>query len=133
MDAADLRRHALAARQFGVAVGADGVSVTLTEPTRLQMQLALLEAIGASDAPRMDAAAKLRYRRLELLRAVTGWSGVRERHLAPEAPTDEPVPFDAGLVELLLDAQPEWEDAISSALVERAGKRAQALEKAAKN
>lgn len=130
MDASDLRRHALAARQFGVAVG-DGVSVTLTDLTRLQMQLALLEAAGVGRA--LDSAAKLRFRRLELLRAVSGWSGVRERHLVPGAATDADVPFDAELVELLLDAQPAWEDALGAALVERGEKRAAALDTAAKN
>ena len=132
MDAADLRRPALAARQFSVQVS-DGVSLTLVDLTRLQMRLALLEAIGAGQAQRMDSAAQLRYRRLELLRAVAGWSGVRDRHIAPQAPADEPVPFDADLVELLLDAQPEWEDTLSAALGQRAHARAEALDTAAKN
>lgn len=130
MEASELRRHALAARQFVVEVG-EGVSVTLTDLTRLQMQLALLEAAGQTRA--LDASAKLRYRRLELQRAVVGWAGVRDRHIAPDALTDDPVPFDADLVELLLDARPAWEDALGAALAERSEKRAAALDTAAKN
>ena len=133
MEPADIRRHALAALQFNVEAEPAGPSFTLCVPTRLQMQLCLLEATGGT-GQRFDAAARLRYRRLELLRAVTAWSGVCESHiLGPRPGGDEPLPFDATLVEPLLDAQPAWEDALGAALIEKTAERAAAQDTAAKN
>lgn len=134
MDPDDLRRHARESLQFTAAAGgAAGATFTLTVPTRLHMQLCLLEAAGPGYAGgKLDAAARLRYRRLELLRAVIGWNGVRERHIAPGA-GDAPQPFDASLVELLLDAQPDWEDALGEALLAEQEKRAVARDTAEKN
>lgn len=129
MDLAGLRDQARQARQFEARIDAE-VSFTLQAPTRLQMQLGLIEAAGAN--ARLDAAAKLRYLRLELMRAIVGWSGVRECHLLAGA-GDAPQPFDPSLVEILLDEQPAWEDALVVALRAEQERRDAARSTAAKN
>lgn len=131
MDRDELRAQARQARQISVPLDdAAGIAVTITLPTRYEMQLCLLEAAGVGQ--HIDAAAKLRYRRLELLRAVAGWAGIRERHVLA-AGSDAPLPFDAGLVDLLLDAQPAWEDTIGSALLDELAKRNKLRDTAEKN
>jgi hypothetical protein len=135
MDVDTIRRKALAARQFQVAAGP--AVFTLCMPTKLDAQLAYMRS--AMHEGTRDPAAMVRTQRALLLGAVVGWSGVLGAHVLGEveAATDadkaEPLPFDAQVVELLLDAQPDWEQALSSALVERINARAAVEDTAAKN
>ncbi len=131
MDMEDIKRFALAARQFSVEVE-PGVHVTLRAPTRheLQMASARSEATGGS------VVSLVAWRRDLSVRAVVVWSGVRVGHVLPDhadANPDEPLPFDQELVAELLDAQPEWEALLADALFKRLGERSQRKDEAAKN
>ena len=134
MDVETIRRKALAARQFDVPAG-PGV-FSLRVPTKLEAQLAYVRS-ATHDGAR-DPAAMLRTQRALLVGAIVGWTGVLGCHVldglaATDADKAEPLPFDASVVELLLDAQPDWEQTLSTALVERINARSAVEDTAAKN
>jgi len=124
-----LRRKALAARQFDVQLAA-GVVATLRIPTRHQSMVAYMEASGGT-----KAANQVRWQRQLLLLAIVGWSGVLARHVLPsmEQGGDDPLAFEAGAVELLLDAQEDWAEQILAELVQRLDQRQATEDTAAKN
>lgn len=124
---ADLRARALKAREFTHTVGE--CAFTVRTPTRQEVRQTALD----HGLHQMDAA---EFRVLEYhlaARAVVGWTGVRVRDLLPADGDPTPVPWSADAVALLLDAQPDWCDALAQALLARLGARNQALEDDAKN
>lgn len=124
-----LRRKALAARQFDVQLAA-GVVVNMRVPTRHDTVLAYADAAGRS-----RAAKEASWQRQLLLSAVVGWSGVLARHVLPsiEQGGDDPLVFEPGATELLLDAQEDWAEQLLAELVQRVDKRRSAEDTAAKN
>ena len=66
---------------------------------------------------RLTSAVSLRFHRALLVLAVVGWSGVTVRHVLPTHATDEAFDFEPGAVEVLFDAQPEWEGKLLQALL----------------
>lgn len=129
MDADTLRRQALAARQFKVQI--DAAEFTLTAPTHLESQV--LYERAAADEHGFGSVARLKFLRAMLVSAVAGWSGVLLRDALPAHEGDEALAFDAGVVEVLLDAQPEWEARLSSELMAAVVSRRTARDTAAKN
>jgi hypothetical protein len=128
MDLDNLRRRAVAARRFDVPI--DGVVVTLEIPTRHASKLAYSRA-GMVEGDN-SATTMIRWTRAVLVMAVAGWSGVTERHVLPDG-GDEPVPFSADAVDLVLDARPEWEEALAAAVLDRLAQRRAIEDTAAKN
>lgn len=124
-----LRRKALAARQFDVSPE-PGVSFTLRVPTKHESMVAYMEAAGGR-----KAANQVRWQRQLLLLAVVGWSGVVARHVLPgiEQGGDDPLAFEPGAAELLLDAQDAWAEQLLAELVQRLDTRQAAEDTAAKN
>lgn len=126
MELADIRRNALAARQFSVEVAP--ATFTLTIPTHMESSIAYSKAtIGG----KFDGGAQLRFQRALILTAVSGWTGVLLRHVLNEG--DEPIDFEPGAVDLLMDAQPEWESALVSELLDKMAERKAKEDTAAKN
>lgn len=139
MDLAEIARRQREAREFTHAV--DGCSFTLRLATAHERRCAIMAMVqmpATADAePRpltAEEVEKLTRRLSE--QAVVGWQGVTLRHLLPDvdpAAADEPVPWSAAAVALLLDAQPDWERALRAAYAARNAPRQQAEEADAKN
>lgn len=130
MDKHDIRRKALATRECTEEV-APGVHITLRLPTR--QEVAVAAARAGVHTPGNETAGLVVMQRDLLLAAVIGWGqGVQLRHLLPDEAAD-PLPFDADLVPLLLDAQPEWEDKLRDRFVTERAARMARLEAAKKN
>lgn len=130
MELDDIRRNALAARQFTLQVG--GCSFTLRLPTRHEASVAYTR-VGRHDGE-ADSAAMVRWQRAILVPAVVGWSGVLLQHVLPDEPGGtEPLPWEPAAVELVLDAQPEWDDQLTRALLDQLSKRRTVEDTAAKN
>lgn len=128
MDLADIKRQQQAARQFGVKAG--HATFTLTLPTEFEKRMAYLSAAAGK---RLDTVAMLRVQRELVLSGVTGWDGVRVTDALPTFGGDEPFDFEPGAAEVLLDAQPEWEEILSSALLDRISSDTAKKDTAAKN
>lgn len=128
MDLDNLRKRAAEARRFDVPI--DGVVVTLEIPTRHASKLAYSRA-GMVEGDN-SATTMIRWTRSVLLLSVVGWVGVAERHVLPDG-GDEPVPFSADAVDLVLDARPEWEEELASAVLDRLAQRRAIEDTAAKN
>ena len=130
MELDDIRRNALAARQFTVVVGE--CSFTLRAPTRHEASVAYNRVGQHAGAP--DTAAMVRWQRAVLVPAVVGWQGVLLQHVLPNEPGGtEPLPWEPGAVELVLDAQPAWDDQLTHALLDHIAKRRAVEDTAAKN
>lgn len=130
MDKHDIKRKALAAREVTEEVAA-GVHITLRLPTRQEVAVAAARA-GVHQDGNETAGLVLMQRHL-LLASVVGWGlGVKLNHLLPDEAA-EPLPFDADLVELLLDAQPLWEDKLTERFRAERTARMARLEAAEKN
>lgn len=133
MELADIRRKALAARAFTKEVG--GVTFSLRVPTQHESSTLYLRCATHQGA--MDPASLVRWQRAILLQAIVGWSGAKVHHtLSDLVDTEEgasDLAFEPGAAEVLLDAQPEWEEALVSELLERRAKRLEREEAAAKN
>lgn len=130
MDKHDIRRKALAAREVTEEV-APGVHINLRLPTRQEVAVAAARA-GVHTAGNETAGLVIMQREL-MLAAVVGWGqGVKLTHLLPDEAADV-LPFDADLVPLLLDAQPEWESRLQARFVAERIKRTAMLEDAEKN
>jgi hypothetical protein len=129
MELDDIKRHALAARQFQVTHG-EG-TFTLTMPTKLQSSIAYAQAMEAS--ARVASATSLRFNRALLLLAITTWSGVLLKSALPDIASDEQMEFEPGAVELLLDAQPDLEKVLFEELMSRFMQRSKVLDTAEKN
>lgn len=126
MDAADLKRKALAARQMTMDMGG-GVSITLTLPTTLESSICYSQA-----AKHEDGATMPRFQRGLVLIGITGWAGVTADHVLAGEGTDL-VAFDPSLVEVLLDAHPDWEEKLTHGLLDELARRKAARDTAAKN
>lgn len=130
MDKHDIRRKALAAREVTEEV-APGVHITLRLPTRQEVSVAAARA--GVHSPGNETAGLVVMQRDLMQAAVVGWGqGVKLSHLLP-GEADDPLPFDADLVPLLLDAQPNWDDALRARFVRERNARNARLEDAEKN
>lgn len=130
MDKHDIKRKARAAREITVEV-APGAHVTMLMPTRQEVAVAAARAGVHQDGN--ETAGLVQMQRHLLIAAVVGWDkGVRLPHLLPDE-ADAPLAFDADLVELLLDAQPAWEDRLAERFREERAARLARLEAAEKN
>lgn len=126
MELADIKRKALAARQFSVEVAP--ATFTLTIPTKLESSVAYMEAAGTKGRSSM-----LRLQRALVVLAVTGWAGVQIKHVLPDYSGDDSFAFEEGATETLLDAQPAWEEKLTTALLDKIAERKAAEDTAAKN
>jgi hypothetical protein len=131
MDKHDIRRKALAAREVSEEVE-PGVAITLRLPTRQEVAVAAARAGVHRGGPDAEAGLVLMQREL-LQAAVVGWGqGVKLSHLLPKEAND-PLPWDADLVPLLLDAQPDWETKLRERFVTERLARQARMEDAEKN
>lgn len=134
MDKHDIRRKAMAARECSHEV-APGVHITLRLPSR--QEVAVAAARAGVHQPGNESAGLVVMQRELIQAAVVGWgAGVLLRHLLPDhkgSDAAQPLPFDADLVPLLLDAQPDWEDSLRERFVAERTARNARLEDAEKN
>jgi hypothetical protein len=134
MDLADIKRLALAAREFSQPVGPEKAprSITLRVPTQHQITLAALRSGMRSMAD--DQAATAVLERALLLGSVVAWSGVVVGDVLPQHPqAKEALELEAGSVELLLDANPEWAATLGRALLAKMAERREVQDTAEKN
>lgn len=134
MDLDTLKRRATAAREFQVAVGPQDAlrQFTLRVPTPHEVKVAASRAGVASVLE--DQAAHVLLQRALLLLAVVGWSGVTVGDVLPQAEqSTDALELESGAVELVLDANPEWEKVLGNALYERMTQRRAQKDTAAKN
>jgi hypothetical protein len=134
MDLETLKRKAAAALQFSVPASAKcPASFTLRLPTRFEASVCYTRVAQHEGA--RDPAAMVRLQRALLLGAVVGWEGVRKSHLLPGLPPEQDgaLEFDPAAVELLLDAQPDWEEALTAELLAKRSQRAAVEDTATKN
>jgi len=134
MDLADLKRRALAAREFQKAVGPQESlrQFTLRVPTPHEVKVAASRA-GLS-AVVEDQAAHVLLQRALLVPAVVAWSGVTVGDVLADAePGTDALELEAGAVELVLDAHPDWEQELVSELYQRMAQRREQKDTAAKN
>lgn len=134
MDLADLKRYATAAREFSVPVGAADSPrhITLRLPTQHEIVLAARRSglHGVAE----DAAAHVVLQRTLLLCSMVAWSGVVVGDvLAAHAQGTDVLEWSPDAAALLLDAQPEWEQDLGSALMQRMAERKATKDTAAKN
>jgi hypothetical protein len=81
-----------------------------------------------------DQAAIVVLQRALLVAAVVGWVGVCVGDvLQGHANATDALDWDATAVELLLDAQPEWAEALGNALLDRMAQRREDRDTAKKN
>lgn len=127
MELDDIKRLAKAARQIGVKAGPG--AFTLQVPTKLQNSIAYMEAGGGGS---LRGSALLKYWRALLVLGIVGWSGVPLSAVLADQSSDD-FPYSPDAIELLLDAQPEWEQVLIDALVDAMNKRRAVEDTAAKN
>jgi hypothetical protein len=128
MDAADIRAAAQRAREFTHTIGER--SFTLRAPTRTELR-ETIRAHGLMSASGDVLALPLLCHYL-LLRGLVGWAGVRVCDLGYSTDT-APLPWSADAVQVLADAQPDWADAMGSALLAKSQARTAEAEADAKN
>ena len=128
MDFDDIKRQQLAARQFSVSAG--HATFTLQIPTEFEKRLSYLTESGGR---KFDSVTMIKVQRSMLLRAIVGWSGVQVKDALPDFAGDDTFAFEAGAAEVLMDAQTEWEETLSTALFERITSDKAAKDTAAKN
>jgi len=134
MDLSDLKRHAIAAREFAVPVGAQDAPrhITLRLPTQHEVVLAARRS--GLHGVEEDAAAHIVLQRALLQLAMVAWAGVVVGDVLPGHPeAAQPLEWSAGAAELLLDAQTDWAHTLGNALMERMAERKAAKDTAAKN
>lgn len=134
MDLADLKRYAIAAREFSVQVGPQDQPrhITLRLPTQHEVNLTASRSglYGAQD----HVAANVILQRNLLLLAMVAWSGVLVADVLPDhAQATDVLAHEPGAAELLLDANPDWEKALANALMQRLAQRNAVKDTAAKN
>lgn len=129
MDAlAELKAAARKALEFTHEIGE--CTFTLLTPTRTQVRECLhRHGLQARDG---DALLLALLQRHLLQQHLVGWTGVRHLHVLPDAGT-APLPWQPDAVPLLLDAQPDWADALGAALLASMAGRQQRLEADAGN
>ena len=128
MDIADLKAKALAARTAPMVLGE--CSFTLLTPTGKE-SLAASAALGTYP---QGTSMLMLLRRVLLEQALIGWQGPRVRDILPDDPEgNAPLAWSAETVPLLLEAQPEWADALGNELMDRMAARTQRIEADAKN
>lgn len=126
VDWSAIRMRARAAREFRVTV--ESACITLLTPTAHETEMAAME----SDVPHKPKAAMVAFKRLMLERAIVGWAGVTLAHLLADG-SDDPAPFEASAIPMLLDARPAWAKTMWDELLGRIEQRNQATQAAAKN
>ena len=128
MDFADIKRRAIAAREFPVAAG--GFTFTLRLPTQHEIDIEATRArMHEGD---IDPAQLTIIRRRLLERAVVGWDGVTWGHLA-DGSGGEPAEISADAVALLLDSDTDLAETLDAAFVARLAERNNKRAEAAKN
>lgn len=140
MDLAEIARRQIAAREIKHTVG--GRSFTLRLPTRHERKLVLARVCdegqwrgSADEGGIMPTEIAMRATRLLLERAIVGWDARLGDVLADLDATaaDEPLPWSAQAVPLLLDARPEWEAELQRAFAEAENARNAPIEADEKN
>lgn len=134
MELEDLKRHALAARQFDVTVGPEDAPrfISLRLPTQHEVVLATRRAGLHRMAD--DMAAHVVLQRALLVSSVIAWSRVTVGDVLPGSEqAAELLVFESGAVELLLDAKPDWEEVLGAELLNRLAQRRAVQDTAAKN
>jgi hypothetical protein len=129
MELADLKRRANAARQFDVPIEGTDVVVSMRAPTSHEAMVSYMECSGGK-----KSAQQARWQRALLVLAIVGWRGVCVRHVLPDAPEGaDPLEFEEGAADLVLDAQGDWFEPLMSALLPHMDARQEAKDTAAKN
>lgn len=130
MDLSQIQREAEAAREFDHPCADGAVVFSLRLPTRSQTKVA---AMRANARPKDPGAIALLEREL-LVGAVIGWRGPIIGHVLPGSP-ERGLPFawSADAVPTLLDAQPDWADALGLELFRRMAQRNAVRDTAEKN
>ncbi len=134
MDLADLKRYATAAREFSVAVGPQDQprNITLRMPTAHELMLVALRS-RVKDVHDPSTANHVLQRNL-LHSGVVAWSGVCVGDVLPDhAQASDVLPCEPDAVLLWLDANPEWENELGTALMKRLSDRVVQRDTAAKN
>lgn len=119
--AADALVAQIAAQRSRAVPLSDTVSISLSTPSQFTA-LAIVAALRAGDGDRL----------VEILgRLATGWKGISQADLLGEGVgSDEPAPFDARLVGLVLGDRPAWTTQLAQeavALANAAHARAKAI------
>lgn len=128
MDAAALAAAARKALEFTHEI--DECTFTLLTPTRTQVrECAYRHKLDLTDDNSVVLPLLQRYL---LDTHLIGWTGVRDLHVLPTAGTD-PLPWTRDALALLLDAQPQWADALGARLLARMSARNAELEDQAGN
>lgn len=138
MDLAEIARRQRAAREFTHDVGgASGARFTLRTLTAHERRCELMRLIElpSSDGPARELTGEQieRLTRRIVERSIVGWESVTIAHLLPDEVATDVVPWSEQAVPLLLDAQPDWERELRSAIAEHGTARAAAEESDAKN
>lgn len=128
MDLAQLKARIEAARRVEHTLGAARFTLEVPPEQELRVLTARARAAGAEDSTSLMLAVT----HAMLLGAVRGWEGVTVAHFLADGDA-EAVPFEAGLVAPLMDAQPEWAAALTSVLYEKIAARKARFEAAAGN
>ena len=128
MDLADIRRKALAAREFVVQEA--GSSYTLRLPTAHDIEVEVIRS-RLHDGE-VDPAQLTVIRRRLLERALVAWSGVACERLAAGAGA-EPADVSTEAAAFLLDAEPDLAQRLDAEFVERLAARRQTQGTAEKN
>ena len=128
MDFEDIKRQQKGARQFSVNAG--HATVTLEVPTEFEKRLCYLTESGGR---KFDSVIMLKVQRNMLLRGIVGWSGVQVKDALPDYTGADSFAFEEGAAEVLMDAQPEWEEVLSGALLDRISQDKEKKDTAAKN
>lgn len=117
----DLATLSEQARRFSVALPGENIAVSCVLPTRLA-ERELYNAHITTDpggGMRFNTAA---YSRALWLEMVRGWTGVRMRHLVPEA-GQEPLPFSPEASRLVASERTDWLDAVTTEAEKRLAER----------
>jgi hypothetical protein len=136
MDLAEIKRLALAAREFTVTVGPAAAPRVLSLRVPTQHEVTMAARRGGLDGVTEDRAAHVVLERVLLAIALVGWQGVTVADVLPDAAPDAGaalLPWEEGATDLLLDAQPEWARLAGTDLLARMAKRKQVRDTAKKN
>jgi hypothetical protein len=134
MDLADLKRYALAQREFSCTLGEVNAprTITLRIPTHHETVLAARRS-GLHTAGD-DLASHIVLQRSLLLQAVCAWSGVLIGDVLPDHDdAAKPLVYEREAVELVLDSQKDWEVELGAQLLQRMANRREVKDTAAKN
>jgi hypothetical protein len=133
MDLADIKRVAIAAREFTHVFEKDATKVTFTLrlPTPFEAECV---AVGGGVGMRGARDSFVRAQRGITELAIVGWTGMYVRDLLPgHKHGDDELPFEPAAVSLVLDERRDIAEALWDPLVEKLEARNKAREATAKN